>query len=121
MQIATIRQQGSEEIVVWGPIAREDLHSLLECCREVLAGDCSKIILDLQSATIDSSEFVGTIGELAMEARSLAKDFSLRACDRIADWLAWSGLQKIARLEVFSGSKVPAGCACEEYAGEDLP
>lgn len=121
MHVATIRQQGSEEIIVWGTVSREDLPALLACGREVLAGECDAVVLDLRSATFDSSEFVGTMGELAMEARALAKTFALRASGRGADWLAWSGLQKIARLEVFSGAEVPAGRSCRECEGDDLP
>ena len=121
MHVATIRQQGTEEIVVWGAVSREECQGLVECTEEVLAGDSLTIILDLRSATFSSSEFVGAVAKLAMDARALAKSFTVRACDRAADWLAWSGLQRIARLDVFSGLKVPAGQSCREFDGADLP
>lgn len=121
MHIATIRQQRTEEIVVWGDVSREECQDLVECGSEVLGGEAEIIILDLRSATFSSSEFVGTVAEIAMKARAVAKGFTVRACGRTADWLAWSGLQKILRLDVFSGPKVPAGQAWPECDGDDLP
>ncbi len=121
MHIATIRQQGTEEIVVWGDVSREECQALVECGREVLGGEAETIVLDLRSTTFSSSEFVGTVAELAMKARALAKEFTVRACGRTADWLAWSGLQKVLRLDVFSGPKVPAGHSLSECDGDDLP
>ena len=121
MHIATIRQQGTEEIVVWGDVSQEESKALVECGMEVLGGEAEAVILDLRSATFDSSEFVGAVAELAMKARALAKVFTVRACGRAADWLAWSGLQRVLRLDVFSGAKVPAGQSCSECDGDDLP
>ncbi|MHC5059114.1 MAG: hypothetical protein ACYTKD_31045 [Planctomycetota bacterium] len=121
MHVATIRQQGSEEIIVWGLVAGGDLRELLACGKEILAGECDTVVLDLRSATFDSSEFVGAVAELAMEARARSKTFALRAAGRAADWQAWSGLQNIARLEVFSGSEVPVGQPCQGFEGDDLP
>jgi hypothetical protein len=121
MRLATIRQQGSVEIIVWGPVGEADLRDLLACGTETLAEACDVVVLDLRSATFDSSEFVGTVAELAMEARSAAKAFTLRASGRAADWLAWSGLQRIAKLEVFSGAEAPVGQSCREFEGDDLP
>jgi len=121
MRVATIRQQGTGEIVVWGTVSSEECRDLVECTEEVFAGEFQTVILDLRSATFSSSEFVGAVAKLAMDARALAKSFTVRACDRAADWLAWSGLQKIARLDVFSGLEVPAGQPCPECDGADLP
>jgi len=121
VHIATIRQQGTEEIVVWGDVSREECEELAECAGEVFAGKAETVVLDLRSATFNSSEFVGAVAKLAMEARALAREFTVRASGRVADWLAWSGLQRIARLDVFSGPKMPAGRFCLECDGDDLP
>jgi anti-anti-sigma regulatory factor len=121
MHIATIRQQGTEEIIVWGDVSHKECQDLVECGSEVLGGEAATIILDLRSASFCSSEFVGAVAEIAMKARALAKEFTVRACGRTADWLAWSGLQKVLRLDVFSGPKVPAGRSWPECDGDDLP
>jgi len=121
MHIATIRQQGTEEIVVWGDVSPAECRDLDDCAGEALAGDAKTIILDLRSANFISSEFVGTVAKFAMDARALAKSVTIRACDHAADWLAWSGLHRIARLDVYAGPKELAGHACLDCEGDDLP
>jgi hypothetical protein len=121
MQAALVRQRGGDELVVWGAVSDRDLEQMLAFGRELLSSREDEIALDMRSASVDGSGFVGTVAQLAMEARALAKTLVLRAAGRTADWLAWSGLQRVARLEVFSGQEPVAAGSDPSGEGDLLP
>ena len=97
--VATIDEHGSE-LVLRGHMAGEELDAMLRKGRELLSAGGGELVLDMRAASVDGSFFVGTVGRLALDARSRAKTLVIRANGRIADWLVWAGLHKVARLDV---------------------
>ena len=100
MQIRATVGEDACELVVRGHVAGEGLASMLEKGRDLLDAGGRELVLDMRSASVDGSVFVGTIGRLALEARARSKTLVVRANGRVADWLVWAGLHKVARLDV---------------------
>ena len=100
MQIRATAGGDACELVVRGHVVAEGLNSLLEKGRDLLDTEGRELVLDMRSASVDGSLFVGTISRLALEARARTKTLVVRANGRVADWLVWAGLHKVARLDV---------------------
>ncbi len=100
MQITSTVGGDGCELVVRGHVAGEGLSSMLEKGRDLLDAEGGELVLDMRSASVDGSLFVGTISRLALEARAHAKTLVVRANGRVADWLVWAGLHRVARLDV---------------------
>lgn len=97
--VTTVGGEGCE-ILIRGHVASEELDSMLKEVRALLGARGGELVLDMRSASVDGSFFIGTIGRLAIEARARAKKLVIKADGRIADWLVWAGLHRVARLDV---------------------
>jgi len=88
------------ELIVSGQLRDADVDLIVDWGRGLLdgAGECT--VLDLTNAEPPSSTFVGTLARLAMRAHARAKTLVIRAAGRTADWLVWSGLHRVAQLDV---------------------
>jgi hypothetical protein len=106
MQIRAMVGGDGCQLVVRGHVAGEGLSSVLEKGRDLLDAEGGELVLDMRSASVDGSLFVGTISRLALEARAHAKTLVVRANGRVADWLVWAGLHRVARLDVSSCAPV---------------
>jgi len=88
------------ELIVTGRLRTDDVELLVDWGRGLFDGDSPEAVLDLRNAVAPSTTFVGAVAQMAMEARSKSKKLIVRATGRTADWLVWSGLHRVAHLDV---------------------
>jgi hypothetical protein len=88
------------ELVVSGRLKIDDVDLLVDWGRGLLDSGTDEIVLDLRGAEAPSKTFVGAVAQIAMCAHTKSKTLLVKATGRTADWLVWSGLHRVARLEV---------------------
>jgi hypothetical protein len=111
MPFAATVDADESKLEVRGDLGQTELRDLLANGRRLLDGFAAeRLILDMRRANTADSSFIGTVAELALEAKSRSKELVVCASGRAADWLVWAGLHKIAGLDV-SATRGPRGAA----------
>ena len=89
---------------VSGSIGRDEAQAFATHSHQLLESSSDMIIVDLTGVHAADSSFLGMIAELAVEVGSQSKTLVIRATGKVADLVAWAGLQRVATLELSAGA-----------------